>query len=103
MTKDQNTTEQKKTEKSRAKVLQGIVVSDKMDKTVVVSVSRFVKHPFYGKFYKVNKKYKAHDENNQYKTGDTVEIISVRPLSKDKKFRVVASLEINKKKEVINK
>lgn len=84
-----NTNEQKKNG-GKAKTLQGVVVSDKMDKTVVVSVARFVKHPFYGKFYKVNKKYKAHDENNQYKTGDTVEIISIRPLSKDKKFKVVA-------------
>ena len=74
-----------------AKVLKGVVVSDKMDKTIVVSVSRFVKHPLYGKFYKVSKKYKAHDENNKYKIGDTVEIVSTRPISKDKKFRVVNS------------
>ena len=60
-----------------------------MDKTVVVSVARFVKHPFYGKFFKVNKKYKAHDENNKYKTGDVVEIVPSRPFSKDKKFRVI--------------
>ena len=68
------------------KILKGIVVSDKMDKTVVVSVSRFVKHPKYGKFYSVNKKYKAHDETNKYKTGDKVEIIETRPISKDKKY-----------------
>lgn len=66
----------------------GVVVSDKMDKTVVVVVSRFIEHPKYGKFYKVSKKYKAHDENNQYKVGDKVEIISTRPISKDKKFKV---------------
>ncbi len=72
-----------------AKVLSGVVVSDKMDKTVVVSVSRFVKHPLYGKFYKVSKKYKAHDEDNAHKVGDKVEIVSTRPLSKDKRFRVV--------------
>jgi len=88
MTDIKNTTKQK-TDGGKAKTLQGIVVSDKMDKTVVVSVARFVKHPFYGKFYKVNKKYKAHDENNQYKVGDAVEIVSIRPLSKDKKFKVV--------------
>ncbi|PIR68267.1 30S ribosomal protein S17 [Candidatus Nomurabacteria bacterium CG10_big_fil_rev_8_21_14_0_10_35_16] len=88
MTDSKNTIKQKK-DGGKAKTLQGIVVSDKMDKTVVVSVARFVKHPFYGKFYKVNKKYKAHDENNQYKTGDAVEIVSIRPLSKDKKFKVV--------------
>lgn len=70
-------------------VLSGTVVSDKMDKTIVVSVSRFVKHPLYGKFYKVSKKYKAHDEENKYKTGDKVEIKETRPISKDKKFTVV--------------
>ena len=73
----------------KAKVLKGIVVSDKMSKTVVVSVSRFVKHPLYGKFYKVSKKYKAHDENNEYKVGDQVEIDETRPISKDKKFKVI--------------
>ena len=60
-----------------------------MDKTIVVSVSRFIKHPLYGKFYKVSKKYKAHDADNKYKTGDTVEIEETRPISKDKHFRVV--------------
>lgn len=68
-------------------ILKGVVISDKMDKTVVVSVSRFIKHPKYGKYYKINKKYKAHDEENKYKTGDSVEIISSRPISKDKKFK----------------
>ncbi len=72
-----------------SKTLKGIVVSDKMDKTVVVSVSRFVKHPKYGKFYKISKKYKAHDEGNKHKTGDKVEIMETRPISKDKKFKVV--------------
>lgn len=69
--------------------LSGVVLSDKMDKTVVVSVSRFVKHPKYGKFYKINKKYKAHDEENKYKIGDKVEIIETKPISKDKRFKVV--------------
>jgi small subunit ribosomal protein S17 len=73
----------------KGKILKGVVVSDKMDKTVVVSVSRFVKHPLYGKFYKVSKKYKAHDEKNECKTGDKVEIIETRPISKDKRFRVI--------------
>ena len=73
-----------------AKMLSGVVVSDKMDKTVIVSVSRFVKHPLYGKFYKVSKKYKAHDEDNKYKVGDIVEIVSTRPISKDKRLRVVS-------------
>jgi small subunit ribosomal protein S17 len=70
-------------------VLKGVVVSDKMDKTIVVSVSRFIKHPLYGKFYKVSKKYKAHDEGNVCKVGDKVEIIETRPISKDKRFKVV--------------
>ncbi len=70
-------------------ILKGVVVSDKMDKTVVVSVSRFVKHPLYGKFYKISKKYKAHDEENKYKVGEKVEIIETRPISKDKKFKVI--------------
>ena len=69
--------------------LKGVVVSDKMDKTVVVSVSRFIKHPLYGKFYKVSKKYKAHDEDNVCKVGDQVEIVETRPISKDKRFKVV--------------
>ena len=85
MTKNITTTENKKT----GQILKGVVVSDKMDKTVVVSVSRFVKHPLYGKFYKVNKKYKAHDAENKYKIGDSVEIQSTRPISKDKHFKVI--------------
>ena len=79
----------KKEEISNGKILKGVVVSDKMDKTVVVSVSRFVKHPKYGKFYSINKKYKAHDEENKYKNGDKVEIIETKPISKDKYFKVV--------------
>ena len=70
-------------------VLQGVVVGDKMDKTIVVSVSRFIKHPKYGKYYKVIKKYKSHDEENTYKIGDKVKIVETRPISKDKKFKVM--------------
>lgn len=70
-------------------IFKGVVVGDKMNKTVVVSVSRFIKHPKYGKFYKVSKKYKAHDEENAYKVGDQVSIMETRPISKDKKFKVV--------------
>ena len=73
----------------KSNILKGMVVSDKMDKTIVVSVSRFIKHPKYGKYYKVSKKYKAHDEENLCKTGDTVEIIETRPISKDKRFKVL--------------
>jgi small subunit ribosomal protein S17 len=71
-------------------ILKGVVVSDKMDKTVVVKTSRFIKHPLYGKFYKVSKKYKAHDEENKYKTGDKVLIIETRPISRDKHFKVIS-------------
>lgn len=69
--------------------LSGKVVSDKMDKTVVVNVQRYVEHKKYGKFYKIDKRYKAHDENNEYKTGDNVIIEECRPLSKDKNFTVI--------------
>ncbi len=71
------------------KTLQGTVVSDAMDKTVVVEVGRFVKHPKYKKFYTVSKKYHAHDEKNQYKIGDVVEIVETKPLSKKKSFVVI--------------
>ncbi|MFA6973884.1 MAG: 30S ribosomal protein S17 [Parcubacteria group bacterium] len=67
----------------------GVVVSDKMNKTVVVAVESFKTHPKYKKKYKVTKKYKAHDEDNKYKTGDTVEIVPCRPVSKDKSYKVV--------------
>ncbi len=72
----------------KGKILRGIVVSDKQDKTVVVEVINFIKHPKYGKFIKRNKKYKAHDEKNQYKTGDKVVIKESRPISRDKTFVV---------------
>lgn len=68
--------------------LKGTVVSDKMDKTVTVKVDRYVKHPKYGKFYTVSKKYKAHDEANAYKMGDVLIIEETRPISKDKTFVV---------------
>jgi small subunit ribosomal protein S17 len=71
------------------KNLKGVVVSDKMGKTVVVAVSRFVKHPLYGKYYKITKKYKAHDAENKYKIGDQVTIAPTRPISKDKHFKVI--------------
>lgn len=74
---------------NKGSIFKGIVVGDKMDKTIVVSVSRFIKHPLYGKFYKVSKKYKAHDEENKYKVGDKVEIVETKPISRDKHFRVI--------------
>lgn len=67
----------------------GTVVSDKMDKTVVVRVDEVRQHPIYKKTYKVFKKFKAHDENNEYHVGDKVEIAEVRPLSREKRFKVV--------------
>ena len=76
--------------KKTNKILKGVVTSDKMDKTIVVKVTRFVEHKKYGKRIKKTKKYKAHDENNSKKVGDTVEIEETRPISKDKKFKVIA-------------
>ncbi|NCN07146.1 30S ribosomal protein S17 [Candidatus Falkowbacteria bacterium] len=69
--------------------LKGEVVSNKMEKTVVVKVDRFKLHPTYQKRYRVSKKYKAHDPKNQCKVGDTVEIIESKPISKDKRWKVV--------------
>lgn len=74
------------------KKLQGIVVSDKMQKTVVVNVQRVTEHPKYKRRYKFHKKYKAHDENNTYKTGDKVMIEESAPISKDKKWTVVGKI-----------
>ena len=71
------------------RVLQGTVVSDKGDKTVIVLVERRVMHPVYKKFIRQSKKYAAHDENNSYKAGDTVSIIECRPISKRKRWTVV--------------
>jgi small subunit ribosomal protein S17 len=71
----------------------GKVVSDKMDKTIVVSVETYKKHPLYHKRIKYTKKFKAHDENNQAKIGDTVKIMETRPLSKDKRWRLVEIVE----------
>lgn len=71
------------------KKLTGVVVSDKMDKTVVVTVPRFLPHTKYQKFYKIDKKFKAHDEKNEYKVGDKVIIQETKPISKDKSFVVV--------------
>lgn len=70
------------------KVRQGIVVSDKMDKTVTVQVERLVRHPMYRKYVRQRKKYKAHDPENQCHAGDLVSIIEIRPLSRDKHWRV---------------
>lgn len=86
---------QKDTSK-RQRTLVGKVVSNKMDKTVVVSVERRVKHPVFGKIIVRSAKYKAHDETNQYNQGDTVEIAEGRPISKDKSWTVVRLLEASR-------
>ncbi|NLN15390.1 MAG: 30S ribosomal protein S17 [Tissierellia bacterium] len=75
------------------KVRVGTVVSDKMDKTVVVAVETFVKHPLYGKQIRKTTKFKAHDEENACSIGDRVRIMETRPLSKDKRWRVVEIIE----------
>lgn len=67
----------------------GVIVSDKMNKTVVVAVDSFKTHPKYKKKFKVTKRYKAHDEENKYKVGDIVEVVPCRPRSKDKRYKVV--------------
>ena len=71
----------------------GVVVSDKMDKTIVVEIRTRVKHPLYGKIMNRTKRFKAHDENNECGIGDTVEVMETRPLSKDKRWRLVRIIE----------
>ena len=80
-------------ERNLRKTRVGVVVSDKMDKTVVVALDVKYKHPLYTKTVKITKRYKAHDENNECKVGDTVEIAETRRLSADKNWRVVRILE----------
>lgn len=80
-------------ERNRRKELIGRVVSDKMDKTIVVSVETYKRHPLYNKRIKYTKKYKAHDENNQAKQGDLVRIMETRPLSRHKRWRLVEIIE----------
>lgn len=75
------------------KVREGIVVSDKMDKTAVVAVERMKRHPLYGRVQRVTKKFKAHDENNECHVGDRVRIMETRPISKDKCWRVLQIVE----------
>lgn len=71
----------------------GKVISDKMDKTIVVAVVDHVKHPLYGKIVKKTYKLKAHDENNECQIGDTVKVMETRPLSKDKRWRLASIVE----------
>ncbi len=80
-------------ERNMRKTQTGIVVSDKMDKTIVVAIEEYTKHPVYSKVIKRTKKYKAHDEENTCQTGDKVKIMETRPLSKEKRWRVVQVIE----------
>ena len=77
------------TVEKKGKILSGTVVSDKMQKTIVVAVTRFVKNQKYNKYLKITKRYKAHDEMNTHKVGEKVQIQECRPLSKDKNFIVL--------------
>ncbi len=80
-------------ERNLRKTRQGVVISNKMDKTVVVATIFKKKHPIYGKFVSTTKKYHAHDENNDCQLGDTVLLMETRPLSKTKRWRVVKVVE----------
>jgi small subunit ribosomal protein S17 len=80
-------------ERNRRRSMTGYVVSDKMDKTVVVAIDESVRHSLYGKSIRRTKKFKAHDENNECNIGDRVRIMETRPLSKDKRWRVVKIVE----------
>jgi len=83
-------------ERGIRKTRTGVVVSDKMDKTIVVKIVRTWKHPLYKKIVKSSKKYKAHDEENAAKVGDKVKITETRPISKDKRWRLVEVVEAAK-------
>jgi len=80
-------------ESKTLRIHNGTVVSDKMDKTVVVLVERVKEHPIYKKKFKVSKKFKVHDEENKYKVGDVVEFIECKPESRDKKHKVIRKIE----------
>ena len=77
--------------------LEGEVVSDKMNKTRIVAVKGLKKHPRYLKYYKITRRFKAHDEKNEYRTGDKVVIEETRPISKDKRWRIIQKIESRKR------
>lgn len=79
--------------RGRRKVRQGVVVSDKMQKTIVVAVTNLIRHPLYGRILKQTRKFQAHDEENDAHVGDTVEITETRPLSKNKNWRLLRIVE----------
>jgi small subunit ribosomal protein S17 len=80
-------------QQSNKRAVRGVVISDKMDKTIVVKAVRLVKHPVFHKYVRKHVKYKAQDEQNECKTGDTVLIIEARPMSKEKRWRILEILE----------
>lgn len=86
-------TNEQSTDRNARKSRTGLVVSDKMEKTVVVAIERRVPHPVYGKMVTRTKRLKAHDEENSAKVGDTVRIVETRPLSKDKRWRLVEIID----------
>jgi small subunit ribosomal protein S17 len=86
-------TNEQATERNARKSRTGLVVSDKMEKTVVVAIERRVPHPVYGKMVTRTRRLKAHDEENSAKVGDTVRIVETRPLSKDKRWRLVEIID----------
>jgi small subunit ribosomal protein S17 len=93
MTMAEMTNEQQSAARGARKSRTGLVVSDKMQKTVVVAIERRVPHPVYGNMVTRTKRLKAHDEENSAKVGDTVRIVETRPLSKDKRWRVVEIMQ----------
>ncbi|MDO4539898.1 MAG: 30S ribosomal protein S17 [Syntrophomonadaceae bacterium] len=80
-------------QQTKRKVRTGVVTSDKMEKTITVSIETVKRHPLYKKTVRSSKKYKAHDENNEARTGDVVRIVECRPLSKDKRWQLVEIVE----------
>jgi small subunit ribosomal protein S17 len=93
MAETQNQTAPEEMDRSNRKTRIGLVVSDRADKTVTVRVERRFSHPLYGKQVAKTKKYHAHDEENQYRVGDTVRIVETRPLSRTKRWRVAELIE----------
>ena len=93
MAETTQTAEETEEARNRRKIRVGVVSSDKMDKTVVVTINNLVRHPMYGRILKRDKKLKAHDETNEVHIGDTVEIMETRPLSKTKRWRLVEIIE----------
>jgi len=90
---EETTTTATAEERGTRRALRGVVTSDKMEKTIVVTITTLKQHPLYGRTMKRSKKFKAHDENNEAGTGDTVEIMECRPISREKSWRLVRVVE----------